>query len=203
MYWRDPSNVLEDLDTFSSLYIRAIGCIWSEYGIDNYDDDGENRDGDENWYQGRTTTFRANAAYSLYGIKRGQTRARKCSKATYINSFITNMGADTILNVLGRKNYANDDDSGYGHAYCYEVDQGNRDRDLASGDKEQEDDSVSTTMGCSLTSNNFVMATFQVGYCDGKYFLNITDEMNAYNKAMNKVTCDKIWDYSKGYSSGE
>lgn len=200
MYWKDPSNVLEDLDTFSSLYIQFIGCIWSEYGIDNYDDDGENRDGDENWYQGRTTTFRANAAYSLYGIKRGQTRLNKCSRATYINSFITTMGADTILNVLGRKNY---DDSGYGHAYCYEVDQDNRDRDLASGDNAQNDDSISTTMGCSLTGDKFVMSTFQGSYCEGQYFLNTIDNMNAYNKAINKVTCEKIWDYSKGYKSGE
>ena len=194
MYWKDPSNVLEDLDTFSSLYIQFVGCIWSEYGIDNFDDDGENRDGDENWYQGRTTTFRANAAYSLYGIKRGQTRIKKCSKATYINSFITNMGADTLLNVLGRNNY---DDTGYGHAYCYEVNQDNRDRDLASGD------SISTTMGCSLTGDTFVMAKFQGSYCEGQYFLNTTDTMNTYNKAMKKVTCEKVWDYNKGYKKGE
>jgi hypothetical protein len=205
MFWRDPSNVLEDIDQFSSLYIRAIGCIWSEYGVDNYDDDGENRDGDENWYQGRTTTFRANAAYSLYGIKKGQTRVQKCSRYTYINSFITNAGADTILNVLGRGN--NDDDNGYGNAYCQEVDQDDngRDRNLGSGDSgdQNDNDSVSTTMGCSLTGNTYVMATFQGAYCDGNYFLGITDDMKDYNKAMSKVTCDKIWDYSQGYSSGE
>jgi hypothetical protein len=58
-------------------------------------------------------------------------------------------------------------------------------------------------MGCSLTGNNFVMATFQGSYCEGKNFFNTTNEMKAYNKAINKVTCDKIWDYSKGYKSGE
>jgi hypothetical protein len=45
--------------------------MWSEYGY-AYDDDGENRDGDENWYQGRTTSFRANAG-GLFLIK-DQTR---------------------------------------------------------------------------------------------------------------------------------
>ena len=27
MWWRDPSNVLEDLEQFSALYVRAHGCM--------------------------------------------------------------------------------------------------------------------------------------------------------------------------------
>lgn len=49
MYWKDSTNVLSDLDQFKALYIKVHGCVWSEYGLgDNYDDDGENHDGDEN-----------------------------------------------------------------------------------------------------------------------------------------------------------
>lgn len=27
MWWRDPSNVLDDLEQFSALYVRAHGCM--------------------------------------------------------------------------------------------------------------------------------------------------------------------------------
>jgi hypothetical protein len=27
MWWRDPSGVVEDLDKFSSLYVRVHGCV--------------------------------------------------------------------------------------------------------------------------------------------------------------------------------
>jgi len=201
MYWREPGNVLEDLDQFSALYIRQVGCMWSEYGYSNYDDDGENRDGDENWYQGRTTSFRANAAYSLYGIKRSLhfPGLRKCSRHTYINTFITNNGADAILNITGRLSSTDDFYSGYGHAYCYEADNDDNERELGSGDQDN-DNSLSTTMGCSLNGYKYAMAIFRGGYCDGKYFLNTTDSMKDYNKDMSSVKCDKIWDYSTAYN---
>jgi hypothetical protein len=49
---REPGNILANLYQYSALYVRHVGCMWSEYE-QAYDDDGENRDGDENWYQGR------------------------------------------------------------------------------------------------------------------------------------------------------
>ena len=46
MYWNDAPNVLQDLDKFSALYIKSHGCVWSECSVgDDYDDDGEDRDG--------------------------------------------------------------------------------------------------------------------------------------------------------------
>jgi hypothetical protein len=45
MYWNDAGNVLQDLSKFSALFIRYHGCVWSECSVDNYDDDGEDRDG--------------------------------------------------------------------------------------------------------------------------------------------------------------
>lgn len=202
---------MEDLDQYQSLYIRHVGCMWSEYGYANYDDDGENRDGDENWYQGRTTTFRANAAYSLYGVKKGMFSSLtllKCSQHTYINTFITNNGADSILNITGRLSSSDDYYNGYGHAYCYEAsnddddEQGERWLDSGDGDGDG-DDGMSTTMGCSLEGYTYAMAVFSGGYCDGKYFMNTTDAMKDYNRAMSKVKCDKIYDASSAYSGGE
>jgi hypothetical protein len=45
MYWNDAANVLQDLSKFSALFINYHGCVWSECHVDQYDDDGENRDG--------------------------------------------------------------------------------------------------------------------------------------------------------------
>lgn len=45
MYWNDAANVLQDLSKFSALFIKYHGCVWSECHVDQYDDDGENRDG--------------------------------------------------------------------------------------------------------------------------------------------------------------
>lgn len=209
-YWLEPGNVLEDIEQFDALYIKSVGCMWSEYGYDAYDDDGENRDGDENWYQGRTTAFRANTAYNLYGVRRGFfsfLTLRKCSEHTYINTFITNNGADSILNVTGRLSSSDDFYNGYGRAYCYEAGQDDDDggrRNLGSGDNNNgNDDSMSTTMGCSLEGYRYAMAVFQGDYCDGRYFLEIDDDMKDYNRQQNKVKCDKIWDYSSAFKKGE
>ena len=184
--------------------LSALLCRWSEYGIDDHDDDGENRDGDEDWYQGRTLPFRANVAYSLYGVLKGQFRINKCSKATYINTFVTFMGADALLNTIGRHGLGNDDDAGYGNAYCGQMDAADvyYDRALESGDN-NDDSLVSTTMGCALNSDKFVMAIFGDGYCDGNKFMNVTDGMRSYNRAMKGARCEKIWDNGSARYTGD
>lgn len=48
---------------------------WSECAVDNNDDDGEGRDGDEQWYLARTQDFCANVAFSLYGLPKKIGRA--------------------------------------------------------------------------------------------------------------------------------
>jgi len=216
MWWRDPSNVLEDLDQFSALYVRSHGCIWSEYGIDDYDDDGEGRDGDEEWYQGRTLPFRANVAYSLYGVMNGQFRLNHCSKSTYINTFITHLGADELLNTIGKHGLGNDDDAGYGNAYCTQMDaydfnlqfsrelEGDIERELSGdGDNDDNQNLVSMTMGCAINSDKFVMASFGDGYCDGSKFMNVTDDLRSYNRAMSGVRCEKIWDVHSTHFTGD
>ena len=45
MYWNDAANVLQDLSKFSALFIKYHGCVWSECHVDQFDDDGEDRDG--------------------------------------------------------------------------------------------------------------------------------------------------------------
>lgn len=101
MYWKDAANIIQDLDNFQALYVQVHGCVWSECGVDNFDDDGENHDGDEDWYITRTRQFCANTAFSLYGIRKNNFKlVNTCSKGTYINSFFTYGGADTLARAL-------------------------------------------------------------------------------------------------------
>lgn len=67
-----PGDVLASLDEYDHLWVEVKhnrhgsgSCVWSECGIDDTDDAymGDNRDGDEKWYQYRTQGFCANAAY--------------------------------------------------------------------------------------------------------------------------------------------
>lgn len=208
MYWKDSPNVLEDLTKFSALYIKVHGCVWSEFGLGtSYDDDGENHDGDGNWYMSRTQPFRANAAFSLYGTLRDDVNfIGGCKKGTYINSFFTYLGADTIVKLFGLGVSAFPDAS-YGSNYCYEYQDnsgsnnknGKDRRDLKSGDNNNNADTMSTTMGCAA-DGSFANAKFLGDDCDGKYFLNITDSLKKYNSAIKKVGCQQIWNYHKDYT---
>jgi hypothetical protein len=211
MYWKDSPNVLEDLEQFSALYIKVHGCAWSEYGLGTtYDDDGENHDGDGNWYMSRVQTFRANAAFSLYGtLREGGSFGGGCKKKTYINSFFTYKGADTIVKLLDLGVSAFPDAS-YGSNYCYSYyeegdnnkndrNNNNNHRDLKSGDNNKNNQNkMTTTMGCAA-DGSFANAKFYGEDCDGNYFLNITDDLDDYNNAMDKVSCQQIWNYNKDF----
>jgi hypothetical protein len=89
--------------------------------------------------------------------------------------------------------------SGNGHDTCSAVsnddDNNNNGRWLESGDNDDDND-MSTTMGCSLSGYNYAMAVFDGSYCDGKYFLKTTDDVRDYNRQMKKISCDKIYDAS-------
>jgi hypothetical protein len=69
---------------------------WSAYESGGADDDGGEcgvGSDDTYWYMGRTPCYRANAAYSLYGVLKGslQTQYNQgCRKGTFINSVRAN-----------------------------------------------------------------------------------------------------------------
>ena len=209
MYWKDAANVLQDLSEFQALYIEVHGCVWSECGVDNFDDDGENHDGDEQWYQTRTDTFCANAAYSLYGIKRHNFKLfNTCGRGTYINSFFTYGGADTLARALdlninnkdGNRYYSGDDDSyATDNSECVAIDSYGRYLE-GGGNNNNNNNGMSTTMGCAAQHgskyNKFVLAAFQGDYCEGQNYVETLDTLNSYNKAMSKVNCHKIFDLS-------
>lgn len=221
MYWKDSPNILNSLLEFESLYIKVHGCVWSEYGLGvTYDDDGENHDGDEQWYLTRIQPFRANAAFSLYGVLRSDGSnfmGRNCRKGTYINTFFTYEGADTVLQAFQSSVQTAFPDGYYGSAYCYDYERPSYDDDDGSGSSDSGDSGDrfrkldsgsgdgdggdSMTMGCSADSK-FVVATFEGSACDGMYFMNSTDDLSDYNSAMDHLSCAQVWNYRKAKKNG-
>ena len=153
--------------------------------MDDNDDDGENRDGDENWYQQRTQQFCANAAFSLYGIPKNHVALplTHCTRGHYIDSFFTYGGADTLLEAVGKSPavYYDDDYQGTSNSECHVLSGGNNynnydnNRDLGSGDNNNYDPTygTSSTMGCSA-NGKFAVATFQGQTCDGNYLWKLS-----------------------------
>ena len=110
-----PGDILDTLDEYDKFWIEVVphktsgkgSCVWSEcaQGVAGGDVDGEERDGDSEWYLDRTQTFCANAAFSLYGRKKYDANPlgwMGCSQRHYINSFFTYGGADHVLRAIGK-----------------------------------------------------------------------------------------------------
>ena len=203
---------MKDLKKLSlSFFLRS----WSEY----YEPGGDPRDancgydgGDEYWYMGTGMCFRANAAFTLYGILSGESD-HGCSSGTYINSFMTTWGAAGFMQAVedsgayvfntayeGRRKL----DQGGGFqgvsAECV-VDDGNDDGGN-DGDRQTQahlsreyPNAVSYTTGCYM--EDFVYSSFNGAYCDGGWVTNHV-QLNDLNKELNNLGCVKIYDANNG-----
>jgi len=189
-YWTDAQDILDNVDQYQALWVKFHNCVWSECAVDDNDDDGEGRDGDENWYQGRIQEFCANAAYSLYGIPKNWISAplMGCSQGHYIDSFFTYNSSDIFLRAMGdsKTNNLFDDDNliwgvGKGGAGCHD-----------------NGDGSSSALGCTV-DGKYGLATFGDEYCDGNYFYSI-EAMHAYSSRM-KTSCHLIYGRN-GWVSG-
>lgn len=160
--------------------------------MDDWNDDqaGDNRDGDEQWYQYRTQSFCANAAFSLYGQKKKSifNFGGGCTERHYINSYFTYGGADNLLIAVGITPLVHNDGS-ESNAVC--VDGGGGDDD---------DGGSSSTLGCDK-DGNYIMGSFSSESCDGNYFTKSIDTFDDYNQQFEGVGCTSIWDRSS-YTEG-
>ena len=174
---------------------RVLNCLhliislsWSEY--DNGDGDhGGGDTGGDHWYMGKTkSAFRANVAYSLYGVLKeshnsGTSSLRhnlqsKCNKDTYINSFFTTSGAATLSSVLNIRT----NDISYATSDCTYA-------------QNSDGSYTSMTMGCDA-KGGFTYASFTGKNCDGFNFIENLYELNNYTNVMMKdFECLQIWDY--------
>lgn len=207
MYFPDAVSVLRNLDKFGSLHVRFHNCAWSPNTITAFDDDGEYYDGEDAWYQGRTAGgSAANAGFSLYGTLKHRLQLGGCRRATYINSFFTNNGADVLVDALG----LNGVDQSY--TYCHEYewnndddqngDNGNNNNNQGNGDN-QNSYPQSATLGCTA-DGEFATALFTDQYCQGNYFWNTTTDdktYKSYNRKLKQVRCHKIWNGNEDQNS--
>ena len=184
---------LSDACFVFSSFLLVAHCSWSEYGNgqDDSDDCGDGDGGDEYWYMGRTQCFRANVAYSLYGVKAGSSDSSTCNKKHYINSFFTNGGIESFGDNTGIA-YGN-----YGvSTACTATYVGNGNQ--GGGDNHNEQSSsgyTSTTLGCSA-KGKFITATFNGTYCDGNHFVSNDGEITDLNTDLESLGCYKVYESS-------
>mmetsp|Transcript_23809 Transcript_23809/g.40610 ORF Transcript_23809/g.40610 Transcript_23809/m.40610 type:complete len:515 (+) Transcript_23809:192-1736(+) len=182
-----PMEILETLSKYDKFWIeikaddssnRSGPCVWSECALDDVDDEytGDNRDGDSQWYQFRTQQFCANAAYSLYGRKKGDALGTfgDCTGRHFINSFFTYGGSDKLLKAIGTTPqvfYGGDS-----NADCVAANNG---------------DAAYSTLGCAA-NGEFIMGYFDGNSCDGNYFVGGDNSFSKYNSAFNSVKCHEM-----------
>eukprot|EP00535_Pseudo-nitzschia_heimii_P002839 CAMPEP_0197185862 /NCGR_PEP_ID=MMETSP1423-20130617/12811_1 /TAXON_ID=476441 /ORGANISM="Pseudo-nitzschia heimii, Strain UNC1101" /LENGTH=351 /DNA_ID=CAMNT_0042637025 /DNA_START=54 /DNA_END=1106 /DNA_ORIENTATION=+ len=229
-YKSDPLNLLRGIEAseYNQIYIQYHGCVWSEFSdIDedeerdkNEEDDDEDSednereqsrcnggiddDGNNPWYMGSTQCYRANVAYSLYGVRTGDDAPESaCQKQYYINSFFTNNGMEYFGNALGLKNY---DDA---TSQCTLADDEN---EAENGDGNNSNkhnyqmypNTHSYTTYCA--GGKFVTAMFGGAYCTGKGELEMIDDLNDLNEELNQLDCVLAYsvdDYRRLEEEGE
>ena len=228
MYWKDSVNVLQDLDQFEALYIKYHGCVWTKYGSryglgDEEDDQDDEDEVDDNgcggwggeffWYMGQTQCFKANVAYSLYGILAGESAgSNPCTKSTYINSFFTTFGAESFAGPLG---LGVDDAS----SQCRSVspdgaERGDGNEDFyqyVAADDDYLDDNyqffdyasyTSYGAGCSA-EGKFVTDKYSGAFCHGRNYMETLDTLDSFNQAVESMQCTQIYSASNGDTYNE
>jgi hypothetical protein len=151
---------------------------------------------------GYTHCFRANAAYSLYGVLKGN-NDNGCSSGTYINSFFTNYGVDAFEPVMEAAGVFSEDDE---ESYTSECQEGgdNDDGNDADGGGYGGGTSYankganmgSTSYGMSCNGNQFVTKKFRGGNCVGQDEVEVTDNLESFNAAIEQVQCVQVYSSS-------
>ena len=183
MYWADASNVLEDLDQFSGLYVSFHHCAWTEMKSKSGDD--ESVDESDYWYMGAAPPFGANVAFSLYGSLKGES-FDGCGEDTFINSFYTNYGFESFANAMYYS-------SQYGFSY-YGDDDGNTYSSTCKG---------GYGVGCDY-NNGFAVHKYTTDACDPAYFSSVSNSMSSFNSNLQNAQCVQIYNSNNygGYTSG-
>jgi hypothetical protein len=197
----DGTTILNDLSKYSKLYVSYNNCAWSPYVADNNNACGANND--NYWYMGLSECFRANVAYSLYGVLQGE-EDKGCNKHTFINSFFTTSGVSTFTNYMATAGVAfTEVEEGAAEisSSCEAV-QNENNGEQAEGAVENTNYnnvkvnamSTSSGVGCADRSNQFVMKSYGGAYCDEREVLEVTDTLDTFNKDLSQVNCIAIYD---------
>lgn len=191
----ETSDVLSSINggEYSQIYATYHRCVWSEYGAGC----GGGGEGGDYWYMGNTECYRANVAYSLYGVKAGEDAPKNpCQKRHYINSFFTSDGVETFGGSLGLASYGD-----ASSACTVSEDQ----QDDNGGDNNNNGDGGSThnsmlypnaksyTTYCK--AGKFVTALFDGAQCTGtNKELEVLAWLDDLNGEIDNVGCNLVYD---------
>ena len=148
---------------------------------------------------------RANAAYSLYGVLKGE-KDTGCNAKTFINSFFTTNGVETFTEYMqyagksfssgnndddayaggvsaGCEAAQNDDYNGHDDGYAYQ-----HKANIGQG-------YTSYGVGCSA-DREYVEKTFKGQYCAESSTSHVTDSLSTFNKEMAGISCQSIYSSS-------
>jgi len=196
-------------------------CVWSSYENGCGANAGE--DEDEFWYMGMAPCFRANAAYSLYGVLKGQNDSG-CNHKTFINSFMTKAGLESFTSAVAAAgiSFENSNDNS-NNDYDYENyndanDQANYEQYNNEQDQNYYQGGISAS--CSLVESNgggqgenqirlnedytstgvtcsadgnYVQAFFNGAYCSSTQKIGVSNAMKTFNQDIAEATCVPIY----------
>lgn len=213
MFYSSGANVLDDLDQFDALYITYHNCAWE---VPSGDEEGGDGGGDgDDWYLASVPSFRANAAFSLYGkLKTGGHSG--CNKHTYINSFHTTQGIESFTNAMAAAGLTNiftyndgEEDADDWHngavtSTCF----GDEDRKLNDGGNYYNgakfSGSSSYGLGCTADkSRDFAMMAYEGGYCDANAIIGVEDDMEELNEQLDLAKCVPVYESGDYFSADD
>jgi len=196
-------DVVANLADYSKLYVSYRNCAWSSYA-DGCDVEG-GEDAEDLWYLGLTECYRANVAYSLYGVKTGE-KDKGCTKATFINSFFTTSGIETFTAYMAAAgvSFTETDDENQVTSDCnvVEAEEGNEEgennnnnnNNYATNNRKIYSSDTSYGVGC--VGNSFALKQYQGIYCDERTEPTVTDTMSTFNSEISQAKCVVIYDAS-------
>lgn len=152
---------------------------------------------------GQTQCFRANVAYSLYGVLKGASHSGNfCQKSTYINSFFTTYGIESFGGPLGldidtANSYCTtqEPENGQNEYYVDEIDD-----DYLSSNAEFINYQAYTSFGTGCSAGKFVTDKYSGAFCRGDLYIETLDTLDSFNSAIESLGCTQI--YSRSNSGG-
>ena len=193
---------LKPLFPYTRCFDPITRLSWSEYDDGSGNPCGHDGAQDDNsWYMSYSPCYRANAAYSLFGILKGE-EDTGCNRKTFINSFFTTAGVESFTQAMGYtgkifSSGSNDDDyyAGGVSAYTCEaaaVDEGDDANNsnwmhgwrLNQGYK-------SFGIGCS--NGEYAKMSFPGAHCTKSATAKVTQELDTFNSEMSKIECQAIY----------
>ena len=147
---------------------------------------------------GLAPCYRANAAFSLYGVLKGESDTG-CNAKTYINSFFTTQGIETFTEYMqyAGSTFTAGNDDGYAggvSSACAAEDSGAGNDD---GYEYSHGESIATgyssyAVGCSA-KGRYVEKKFAGQYCTESTGSKVTNELATFNEDLSNVQCKSIY----------